>query len=87
MTRCLDHTMAVRVVLGHFIFVFIHPFLDENGRIARFLMNVMMTAAGQPWTVIKLDQRKAYMAALETASVTGDIRPFAAFLAETRAAQ
>lgn len=27
---------AVRVVLGHFIFVFIHPFVDGNGRTARF---------------------------------------------------
>lgn len=78
---------TVRIVLGHFIFVFIHPFSDGNGRIARFLMNVMMTAAGHPWTVIKLEQRAAYMAALETASVKEDIRPFAAFLAETRAAQ
>jgi Fic family protein len=78
---------TVRIVLGHFIFVFIHPFLDGNGRIARFLMNVMMAAAGQPWTVIKLEQRAVYMAALETASVREDIRPFAAFLAETRAAQ
>ena len=78
---------TVRIVLGHFIFVFIHPFLDGNSRIARFLMNVMMAAAGQPWTVIKLEQRAAYMAALETASVKEDIRPFAAFLAETRAAQ
>ncbi len=78
---------TVRIVLGHFIIVFIHPFLDGNGRIARFLMNVMMAAAGQPWTVIKLEQRAAYMAALETASVREDIRPFAAFLAETRAAQ
>ena len=39
---------AVRVVLGHFIFVFIHPFLDGNGRTARFLMNVMLAAAGHP---------------------------------------
>ncbi len=78
---------SVRIVLGHFVFVFIHPFLDGNGRIARFLMNVMMAAAGLPWTVIKLEQRSAYMTALETASVKGDIRPFAAFLAETRAAQ
>ena len=78
---------VVRIVLGHFIFVFIHPFLDGNGRIARFLMNVMMAAAGQPWTIIKIEQRRAYMNALEAASVQGDIRPFAAFLAETRAAQ
>ncbi len=76
---------AVRIVLGHFIFVFIHPFLDGNGRIARFLMNVMMAAAGHPWTVIRVEQRSDYMAALEAASVQGDIRPFANFLAATGA--
>lgn len=75
----------VRIVLGHFVFVFIHPFLDGNGRIARFLMNVMMAAAGQSWTVIRLEERAAYMRALEAASVEGDIRPFAAFLANARA--
>jgi len=78
---------TVRIVLGHFVFVFIHPFLDGNGRIARFLMNVMMAAAGQPWTVIRVEQRADYMRALEAASVQGDIRPFAEFLAATRAAQ
>ena len=74
---------AVRVVLGHFVFVYIHPFLDGNGRTARFLMNVMMAAAGLPWTVIKVDDRADYMAALEAASVRDDIVPFAQFLART----
>ena len=32
---------AVRVVLGHFVFVYIHPYVDGNGRMGRFLMNVM----------------------------------------------
>lgn len=82
-----EQNPAVRIVLGHFIFVFIHPFLDGNGRIARFLMNVMMAAAGHPWTVVRVEQRADYMHALEMASVRGDIRPFAAFLAKTRAAQ
>ena len=36
---------GVRVVLGHFVFVYIHPYMDGNGRIGRFLMNVMMAAA------------------------------------------
>ena len=30
---------SVRVVLGHLIFVYIHPYFDGNGRMARFLMN------------------------------------------------
>ena len=72
---------AVRVVLGHFIFVHIHPYMDGNGRMGRFLMNLMMAAGGYPWTVIPLPERKAYMAALEQASVGEDIGPFADFLA------
>ena len=68
-----EENPAVRIVLGHFIFVFIHPYLDGNGHIARFLMNVMMAAAGQPWTVIRVEQKARYMRALDAASVQGDI--------------
>jgi fido (protein-threonine AMPylation protein) len=73
---------AVRVVLGHFVFVYIHPYMDGNGRMARFLMNTMMAAGGYPWTVIPLSERKAYMSALEKASVDEDIAPFAEFIAK-----
>jgi len=72
---------AVRVVLGHFMFVYIHPYMDGNGRIGRFLMNVMLAAGGYPWTVIPVDERNAYMAALEAASVSNNIGPFTDFLA------
>ncbi len=71
---------AARVVLGHFIFVYIHPYTDGNGRMGRFLMNVMLAASGYPWTVVPLGQRDAYMAALEYASAGQDILPFASFL-------
>ena len=76
---------AVRAVLGHFIFVFIHPFSDGNGRSGRFLMNVMLASAGYPWTVIPVQSRAAYMAALESASVGQDIVPFTDFLAKLMA--
>jgi hypothetical protein len=72
---------SVRVVLGHFVFVYIHPYMDGNGRMGRFLMNVMLAAGGYPWTVIPLQKRNDYMAALESASVDQDIAPFAKFLA------
>jgi fido (protein-threonine AMPylation protein) len=72
---------AVRVVLGHFVFVYIHPYMDGNGRMGRFLMNLMMASGGYPWTVIPVAERNAYMAALEKASVGEDIRPFADFIA------
>ena len=71
---------SVRVVLGHFLFVYIHPYVDGNGRMGRFLMNVMLAADGYPWTVIPVDKRDTYMEALEMASVKQDIGPFSEFL-------
>jgi hypothetical protein len=71
---------AVRVVLGHFFFVYIHPYMDGNGRLGRFLMNVMLAAGGYPWTVIPVQQRNEYMTALEEASVQQNIVPFSKFL-------
>ena len=75
-----DHP-AVRAVLGHWLIGYIHPFPDGNGRVARFLMNVMLASGGYPWTVIRTEERDAYMSALEAASVDQDIKPFAAFVA------
>jgi Fic family protein len=72
---------AVRIVLGHFMFVYIHPYMDGNGRMGRFLMNVMLAAGGYPWTVIPVEMRNAYMDALEVASTTENIGPFTDFLA------
>ncbi len=72
---------AVRAVLGHFFFVYIHPYIDGNGRMGRFLMNVMLAGGGYPWTVIPLDTRTTYMAALEAASVQKNIEPFSTFIA------
>jgi Fic family protein len=72
---------SVRIVLGHFIFVYIHPYVDGNGRMGRFLMNTMLASGGYPWTVIPVEERNEYMAALEEASVGQNIVPFAAFLA------
>jgi len=74
---------AVRVVLGHFLFVYIHPYMDGNGRMGRFLMNAMMASGGYPWLIVPVEQRTAYMEALEAASVDGDIVPFTRFLAAT----
>ena len=71
----------VRAVLGHFVFVFIHPYTDGNGRIGRFLMNLMLASGGYPWTVIRVEHRAAYMTALERASVDGMIASFAQFVA------
>jgi len=47
----------------------------------RFLMNTMLASGGYPWTVIPVERRPDYMAALEKASVEQDIVPFTRFLA------
>lgn len=73
---------AVKAVLGHFFFVYIHPYIDGNGRVGRFLMNAMLASGGYPWTVIPLETRNDYMATLEEASVRKNIEPFSRFLAE-----
>lgn len=73
---------SVRAVLGHFIFVYIHPYMDGNGRIGRFLMNVMLASGGYSWTVIPVESRDEYMIALEKASVEQDILPFTEFIAK-----
>ncbi|SAL87009.1 filamentation induced by cAMP protein Fic [Caballeronia choica] len=74
-----DHP-GVRAVLGHFIFVFIHPYMDGNGRLSRFVMNFMLTTGGYPWTIVTVQSRKAYLDALEQASTFGNIEPFAELL-------
>lgn len=72
---------GVRAVLGHWMFGYIHPYPDGNGRMARFVMNAMLASGGYPWTVIRVDDRDAYLSALDSASIDMDIRPFTAFIA------
>ena len=73
---------SVRAVLGHWLFGYIHPYMDGNGRMARFLMNAMLASGGYPWTVIRVEDRTRYLTALDRASIDGDITDFATFLAE-----
>jgi Fic/DOC family len=73
---------CVRAVLGHHLFVFIHPYFDGNGRIGRFLMNTLLASGGYPWTVIRNSRRDEYMKALEAASVNGQITPLAQFIVQ-----
>ena len=73
---------AVRAVLAHWLFGYVHPYPDGNGRMTRFVMNAMLASGGYPWTVIRVEDRKAYLTALERASVGLNIEPFARFVAE-----
>jgi hypothetical protein len=71
---------GVRAVLGHFMFVYIHPYMDGNGRMGRFLMNLMLASGGYPWTVVPVERRDDYLRVLEAASVGQNVRPFSEFL-------
>lgn len=71
---------AVRAILGHFIFVYIHPYMDGNGRIGRFLMNNMLISGGYPWTIVQMKHRNEYLKTLEIASVDQNIEPFVKFI-------
>lgn len=73
---------AVRAVLGHWLIGYIHPYMDGNGRMARFLMNAMLASGGYPWSVVRVEDRTDYLRALDSASIDLNIAPFAAFLAE-----
>ena len=70
----------VQALLGHFMLVFIHPFPDGNGRMARFLMNAVFVLSGLNWTIIRQQEKHTYFKALEKASVYGDMRDFERFI-------
>ena len=76
-----ERSPAVRAVAGHWLFGYVHPYPDGNGRLARFLMNAMLASGGYPWTTVRVEDRHTYMSALETASVGGDVTPFAELIA------
>jgi fido (protein-threonine AMPylation protein) len=73
---------SVRAVLGHWMFGYIHPYPDGNGRMARFLMNAMLASGGYPWIVIRIKDRNSYLKVLDSASIDMDINPFSAFVAK-----
>ena len=75
-----EENALVRAVLGHFFFVYIHPYMDGNGRTARFVMNSQLVTGGYPWIVVPAERRHEYMAALEKASVDEDIEAFVQFI-------
>ena len=66
--------------LFHKKFVFIHPFKDGNGRVARLLMNTALIQDGYLPALILPILRSDYIALLEKAHE--DDRPFIKFIAE-----
>ncbi len=64
----------------HLHFVYIHPFIDGNGRVARLLMNLTLLQEGYLPAIISPVLRHEYIALLEKAHTNK--KPFEDFIAE-----
>ncbi|PRD21435.1 UNVERIFIED_CONTAM: Adenosine monophosphate-protein transferase FICD-like protein [Trichonephila clavipes] len=69
-----------QAAIAHYKFVYIHPFVDGNGRTARLLMNLILMRNGYPPVIIRKQDRSMYYNAIQLAN-EGDIRPFIRFIA------
>ena len=66
----------------HHKFVYVHPFHDGNGRVARLLMNLTLLRNGYPIAVILNVERKKYYDVLRKAD-HGDPSPFVSLVASS----
>ncbi len=70
-----------KAALFHYKFVRIHPFDDGNGRVSRLLMNYHFMKNGYPPVVIKSEDKKNYLYALQQADL-GNIDEFVKYIGQ-----
>lgn len=58
---------VVAAAKAHLEFVFVHPFVDGNGRIARLIMNLILIQAGYNIALISPVRRAEYISSIEQA--------------------
>lgn len=75
------HPVELAAIFHH-RFVYIHPFIDGNGRTARLLMNLILMQHGFPPAIIKAEHRLDYYECLEDASVNNRIESFIEFVSK-----
>ena len=64
----------------HFNLVTIHPWIDGNGRTSRLLMNYVQLSFALPLSKVYLQDRQAYIHALEKTRKRNDIKIFREFM-------
>jgi Fic family protein len=73
------HPVELAALL-HYKFVRIHPFDDGNGRMSRLLMNYVLLRHNLPPAVIKSEDKRNYLFALNQADA-GDLHAFVEYIA------
>lgn len=67
---------VIRASLLHGELVKIHPFIDDNGRTARLLMNFELMKSGFEPVIVKNETKNVYYDALDKGATTGDYSDF-----------
>lgn len=73
---------VITAAVAHYNMVRIHPFDDGNGRGARILMNLILLKKKYPPAIIKIEERRRYLATMEQAD-EGNLNPFVELLAQS----
>ena len=63
-------------ILFHFRYIRIHPFEDGNGRIARLMLNYILSRHGYPMVVVRSRSKKDYLEALHQSDMIVGDGPF-----------
>lgn len=77
-----EYHPIIKAALLHGEFVFIHPFVDGNGRTARLLMNFEAIKNGYLPIIIRKEVRSSYYDALDKAMTTRDYTDFIKLVVE-----
>ena len=70
-------TIAELCALFHYRYIRIHPFEDDNGRIARLLVNFILHRHGYPMIVVQSRDKENYLTALSLCDVNVGMEPSA----------
>ena len=79
LTTCSDHTVLL-AAQAHLKLVFIHPFIDGNGRTARLLFNLLLLQEGYPLVIVEKEQRLDYINSIEKALLQNNPDDFYMFM-------